>query len=70
MAGAIMALALGVGTTAWAGSCCDTTAKAAKEGKTCAACETQACCKEAASKAADAKPCEKCTAKAKEKEKA
>jgi hypothetical protein len=55
--------------SAFAGACCDKTAKATKAGKTCAACETQTCCKKAAQQAADSgkvKPCKKCAAKKKD----
>jgi hypothetical protein len=67
-AAALMAAMLLAGTSAWAGACCSKTAKATKDGKTCAACQTKECCKEAAktaAKAEGAKPCEKCAAKAK-----
>jgi hypothetical protein len=69
----MMAVLLGgllASQTAFAGECCTKAAKAAKAGKTCAACETQDCCKKAVQKVADsgkAKPCEKCAAKNKEK---
>lgn len=64
---AIVAMALTVGSAAWAGECCAKTAAATKEGKTCAACQTEECCKKAATGVEDAKACEKCAAKAKDK---
>ena len=60
---AVVATFLSLGSTAYAGSCCTKTAKAAKEGKTCAACETADCCKKAAKNVKDAKPCAKCAEK-------
>jgi hypothetical protein len=64
---AVVAVALTVGSTAWAGDCCKSAAKNTKAGKTCAACETTECCKKASAGVKDAKPCQKCAAKAKDK---
>ena len=60
-------VAAAITTSAFAGECCEKTAKAAKAGKLCEKCTKDACCKEAAKEVAtkgDAKACQKC-AKAK-----
>lgn len=63
----VLALTLAFASAAYAGDCCTKATDKAKQGETCAKCETAKCCQEAVKKVGDkAKPCAAC-AKAKEK---
>jgi hypothetical protein len=66
----VIAIAMALAGTAYAGECCTKAVDKAKKGETCAKCETTKCCQDAVKKLGDkAKACTAC-AKAKEKPKA